>query len=73
MKITVDLPEHILEQTIIAAACRQTSVENLVIEGLETVLRDERLSISYENALTRLRKGYHLGGEPLKREDIHNC
>ncbi|MBN8460782.1 MAG: hypothetical protein J0M04_23365 [Verrucomicrobia bacterium] len=40
MKTTVDLPDHILERTKIAAVRRRTSVKNLIIEGLETVLRD---------------------------------
>ena len=41
MKMTVDLPEDILERTKIAAARRRTSIKNLIIEGLETVLREE--------------------------------
>ncbi len=41
MKTTVDLPDSILERTKIAAARRRTTIKNLIIEGLETVLRED--------------------------------
>ncbi len=41
MKTVIDLPEDLLESPQSAAAYRQTSVSTLVIEGLETVLREE--------------------------------
>ena len=71
MKTTVDLPDHILERTKIAAAKRKTSIKNLIIEGLETVLRENAVVASPYKALDRLRKGYHLGGKPLSREETH--
>ena len=64
MKTTVDLPDDILERTKIAAVRRRTSLKNLIIEGLEAVLREEIPA----DALTRLRQGYHLGGQPLTRD-----
>lgn len=70
MKTTVDLPDHILERTKIAAAKRRTSIKNLIIEGLETVLREETASPPV-GALARLEKGYHLGGQPLTRDQAH--
>jgi hypothetical protein len=70
MKTTVDLPDGILERTKIAAAKRRTSIKNLIIEGLETVLREETVSPP-AGALARLEKGYHLGGQPLTRDQAH--
>jgi len=71
MKTTIDLPDSILERTKIAAARRRTSIKNLVIEGLETVLRDEVQPALPVDALARLRQGYHLGGKPLTRDKSH--
>jgi predicted nucleic acid-binding protein len=68
VKTTVDLPDDILERTKIAAVRRRTSLKNLIIEGLEAVLREEIPAEPSANALTRLRQGYHLGGQPLTRD-----
>lgn len=71
MKTTIDLPDAILERTKIAAARRRTTIKNLVIEGLEAVLREDAPSIPPSDALARLRHGYHLGGQPLTRDEAH--
>jgi len=71
MKTTIDLLDHLLERTKIAAARRRTSIKNLVIEGLEGVLREETFPAPPADALNRLRQGYRLGGEPLPREESH--
>ncbi len=71
MKTTIDLPDDILKRTKIAAARRRTSIKNLVIEGLESVLRSESAEPPPSAALARLRQGYHLGGQPLSRDQIH--
>lgn len=71
MKTTIDLPNGILERTKIAAARRRTSIKNLVIEGLEAVLRDDTAAAPPADALARLRQGYHLGGQPLTRDQAH--
>lgn len=71
MKTTVDLPESILERTKIAAARRRTSIKNLIIEGLETVLRGEVPAAPPADALARLHQRYHLGGQPLTRDQAH--
>ena len=46
-------------------------VAELMIEGLETVLSEETTAPSPADALARLRQGYHLGGQPLAREQTH--
>lgn len=71
MKTTIELPDVIIERVKIAAARRRTSMKALVIEGLERVLRDEGPSGPPPETLARLRSGYHLGGRPLTRKEIH--
>jgi hypothetical protein len=71
VKTTIDLPDAILERTKIAAARRRTSIKNLVIQGLEAVLREEVPVEPPADALARLQKGYHLGGKPLTRAEAH--
>ena len=71
MKTTIELPDAILERTKVAAARRRTSMKNLVIQGLEMVLQNEVAPAPPAEALARLRGGYHLGGQPMTREEIH--
>lgn len=71
MKTTIDLPDHILERTKIAAARRRTTIKKLVIEGLENVLTEEAPAALPADTLARLRQGYHLGGQPLTRDQAH--
>ena len=71
MKTTRELPDAILERTKVVAARRRTSMKNLVIQGLEMVLQDEEAPAQPSEALARLREGYHLGGQPMTREEIH--
>lgn len=71
MKTTIDLPDHILERTKIAAAQRRTTIKKLVIAGLENVLSEDTPSPLPEDALARLRQGYHLSGKPLTRDQAH--
>ena len=71
MKTTIELPDAILERTKVAAARRRTSMKNLVIQGLEMVLQNEVPPAQPTEALARLREGYHLGGHPMTREEIH--
>lgn len=71
MKTTIDLPDAIFERTKIVAARRRTTLKNLVIKGLETVLREEEATPSPADALARLQRGYHLGNKPLTRDKTH--
>lgn len=71
MKTTIDLPEALLEKSKIAAAKRRTTLKNLVIEGLETVLAANGEDSDSTAALKRLHRGYRLGGKPLSREEAH--
>lgn len=71
MKTTIDLPDVLIERTKIAAARRRTSIKSLVIEGLESVLREETPAAPPADALARLHQGYHLGGQVLTRDEAH--
>jgi hypothetical protein len=71
MKTTIELPDAILERTKVAAARRRTSMKSLMIQGLEMVLQNEVVPAQSAEALARLRGGYHLGGHPMTREEIH--
>ncbi len=71
MKTTIDLPDKLLERTKITAALRRTTIKSLIIEGLEKVLREDPPAAPPADALARLRQGYHLGGNPLTREQAH--
>jgi hypothetical protein len=70
-RTTIELPDAILERTKIAAARRRTTLKNLVIEGLETILNEEASSPEPAEALARLHRGYHLGNQQLTREQTH--
>ncbi len=73
MKTTLDIPDNIFERTRIAAEQRQTTCRDLIIQGLEMILRDDAKvpSPKAADALERLQKGYHLGNSPLNREKNH--
>jgi hypothetical protein len=71
MRTTVDLPDAMVERIKIAAARRRTTMRSLFIQGIESVLGDELDPEPSAEAVDRLRKGYHLGGRPLTREEIH--
>lgn len=72
MKTTIDLPPELLERGKIAAAKGRRSFKSLVVEGLETVLKEEPGDASAtKGALARLKRGYRLGNKPLSRDEIH--
>ncbi len=73
MKTTIDLPDDLLERTKIAAVPRRTTIKNLVIDGLEAVLKSGVPAAVPADALARPRTGYHLGGKPLTRDQVHEC
>lgn len=71
MKTTIDLPEDLLYRAKVAAAQRKTTLKDLVQVGLDWVLRAETVDSGRDEALAQLRKGLHLGGKPLTREQTH--
>lgn len=71
MKTTIDLPDELLHRVKILAAERQTTLKELVVAGLGWVLRSEVSTKRRDEALGRLKKGLHLAGEPLGRQEAH--
>lgn len=71
MKTTIDLPDDILHRAKVVAAQRKTTLKELVQTGLDWVLRNEEALPEREEALAHLRKGLHLGGKPLTRDQTH--
>lgn len=71
MKTTIDLPDDLLHRAKVAAAQRKTTLKELVQTGLDWVLRAETAASDRDEALAQLRKGLHLGGKRLTREQIH--
>lgn len=73
MRTTIDLPDPLLERVKISAAKQQTTMRDLVIRGLESVLNQSAAAepAAAQSALKRLRKGYALGNHPLSRDQIH--
>jgi hypothetical protein len=67
MKTTIDLPETLLHRAKIVAAQRKTTLKELVLLGLEQVIRSGADSADRQAALARLQKGLRLGGQPLTR------
>jgi len=70
MKTTIELPDQLVQRAKVAAARRNTTLKMLVRNGLEMALREENAP-GDEQALNRLRQGYHLGGAPMTREEVH--
>ena len=71
MKTTIDLPEDLLHRAKITAAQRKTTLRELVVRGLDQILRPEVQASARDEALAHLRKGLHLGGTRLTREEAH--
>lgn len=72
MKTTIELPDELLRRAKVSAANRGTSLKRLVIKGLEAILTNEDPpGLVAEDSVERLRKGYHLGGKPMPRGELH--
>ena len=71
MKTTIDLPEEILHRAKVLAAQRRTTLKGLVLAGLDHVLTTEEASSGRLVAMERMKRGYHLGGTPVNRDQLH--
>jgi hypothetical protein len=70
VKTTIDLPEAILHRAKVVAAQRKTTLRDLVVRGLQSEL-NQGGTYDREAALARLRKGVHLKGKALSRDEIY--
>ena len=71
--ITISLDKELLKKAKILAAQKDMSLTKLLSKELARVVsEDDEYESSKRRALTRLRKGFHLGGQILaKREELH--
>ena len=67
----LDLPDAVFHRAKIVAAQRQTTLKELVIAGLEHVLKADVAPPARQAALTRLKRGLRLGGRPLTRAQTY--
>ena len=73
MKTTIDRPDELLHRVKILAAQRQTTLKELVLAGLDWVLQSEVAASRRDEAMDRLKRGLHLAGKPLGRQEAHEC
>jgi hypothetical protein len=71
--VTLALDKELLKKVKVLAAKKDTSISQLLTKQLARIVSEEdHYESSKRRALTRLRKGYHLGGQILaKREELH--
>jgi hypothetical protein len=71
--ITLSLEEDLLKKAKLVAAKKEMSVSGLLTEQLTRVIMEEdQYEASRRRALSRLKKGFHLGGRILAtREELH--
>lgn len=71
--ITLALDKELLRKVKVLAAKKDTSITKLLTTHLaEKVSEEDHYGSSKKRALTRLRKGFHLGGQILaQREKLH--
>jgi hypothetical protein len=70
--VTVSLSIQTIQKVKILAAKRSTSISGLLAEQIETLVGAEE---AYENArraaLVLMDQGFHLGGVPATRDELH--
>lgn len=71
--ITLALDKNLLKKARVLAAKRETSVSKLLSEQLAKIVsEDDQYEASKKRALSRLKKGLHLGGRILAtRDELH--
>lgn len=70
--ITLSLDKEIIHAAKILAAKRSKSVSALLAQELSRLVNeDKQYQQARLNALSDLKKGLHLGGQPASRESLH--
>ena len=72
--ITIKVDADLARDARVFAARHGTSISRLVARELERLIRGDQIyAASRRRALTRLRRGYDMGGKrPLNREEAHD-
>jgi hypothetical protein len=70
--LTVSLHPDTIRKARILAAKRATSISGLVAEQIEALTGgDEAYERAKRSAFALLKKGFHLGGKPASRDELH--
>ncbi|MDR9437593.1 MAG: DUF6364 family protein [Thiohalophilus sp.] len=70
--ITLSIDKEILTKLKVIAARRSTSVSRLLTEELVQIVRDvDHYEQSRRRALRALDSGFHFGGQPVSRDELH--
>jgi HSP90 family molecular chaperone len=71
--ITLAVDKELLKKARVLAAKRETSISKLLSELLAKIMsEDDQYEASKKRALSRLKKGFHLGGRILAtRDELH--
>jgi len=70
--LTVQLDRETIRKAKVLAAKRGTSVSGFIASQIrESVEADDAYESARRTALDLIERGLHLGGRPLKRDDLH--
>ena len=70
--LTLKLDANLIREAKVLAAKQGTSVSRLLTEQLETLIRRDKVyERAKHRALTRLERGFNLGGTPASRDELH--
>jgi hypothetical protein len=70
--LTVSLEKEVLRKGKVLAAMQGTSLSRLVSDKLQEAIREkEAYLMAKKKALVQLNKGFHGGGRPASREELH--
>jgi hypothetical protein len=70
--LTVSLEKEVLRKGKVLAAMEGTSLSRLVSDKLHEAIREKEAYImAKKKALAQLKKGFHGGGRPASREELH--
>ena len=70
--LTVSLEKEVLRKGKVLAAMQGTSLSRLVSDKLHEAIREKEAYImAKKKALARIKKGFHGGGRPSPRDELH--
>lgn len=71
--LTVQLDRDVIRKAKVLAARRGTSVSRFIASQIEESVRaDDNYESAHRDALELLKRGFHLGGGRLNRDDLHD-
>ena len=70
--ITISVEKELLQRARILAAKQSTSISRLLSDELSSIVdRNANYERAKRKALALLNKGFHFGGKPASREELH--